>query len=81
MVCLFHSRNSISRCGCRQSSFFSTNTSLTLPLVWSVSDPARGIIRASGRLTAIYEGQNVAGNNAITVRDQGDNSGIAVVIH
>ncbi|MEI6788770.1 MAG: hypothetical protein WCL49_09865, partial [bacterium] len=73
--------NSISRCGCRQSSFFSTNASLTLPLVWSVSDPARGIIRASGGLTAIYEGQNVAGNNTITVRDQGDNSGIAVVIH
>ena len=81
MVCLFHSRNSISRCGCRQSSFFSTNASLALQLVWSVSDLARGIIRASGRLTAIYEGQNVAGNNTITVRDQGDNSGIAVVIH
>jgi hypothetical protein len=29
-------------------------------LVWSVSDPARGIIRASGGLTAVYEGQNVA---------------------
>jgi hypothetical protein len=51
-----------------------------MPLVWSVSDPARGIIRASGGLMAIYEGQNVAGNNTITVRDQGDNSGIAVVI-
>ena len=52
-----------------------------MPLVWSVSDPARGILRASGGLTAVYEGQNVAGNNTITVRDQGDNSGIAVVIH
>ena len=63
------------------ASMTSSNTSLTLPLVWSVSDPARGTIRASGGLTAIYEGQNVAGNNTITVRDQGDNSGIAVVIH
>ncbi|MEI6789318.1 MAG: hypothetical protein WCL49_12645, partial [bacterium] len=47
--------NSISRCGCRQSSFFSTNANLALQLVWSTSDPARGIIRASGGLTAIYE--------------------------
>ena len=52
-----------------------------MPLVWSVSDPARGIIRASGGLTAVYEGKNVAGNNTTTVRDQGENSGIAVVIH
>ena len=63
------------------ASMASSNLSLALPLVWSVSDPARGIIRASVGLTAIYEGQNVAGNNTITVRDQGDNSGIAVVIH
>ena len=63
------------------ASMASSNVSLALPLVWSVSDPARGIIRASGGLTAIYEGRNVGGNNTITVRDQGDNSGIAVVIH
>ena len=63
------------------ASMTSSNSSLTLPLVWSVSDPARGVIRASGGLTAIYEGRNVGGNNTITVRDQGDNSGIAVVIH
>jgi len=63
------------------ASMTSSNTSLALPLVWSVSDPARGTIRASGGLTAIYEGGNVAGNNTITVRDQGENSGIAVVIH
>jgi len=63
------------------ASMTSSNTSLALPLVWSVSDPARGTIRASGGLTAIYEGKNVGGNNTITVRDQGDNSGIAVVIH
>jgi len=63
------------------ASMTSSNASLALPLVWSVSDPARGIIRASGGLTAVYEGKNVAGNNTTTVRDQGENSGIAVVIH
>ena len=62
------------------ASFASTNVALALPLEWSVSDPARGTIRASGGLTAIYEGKNVAGNNVITVRDQGNSSGIAVVI-
>jgi len=63
------------------ASMTSSNSSLALPLVWSVSDPARGTIRASGGVTAIYEGKSLAGNNTITVRDQGDNSGIAVVIH
>jgi len=63
------------------ASLTSSNTVLALPLIWSVSDPARGTIRASGGLTAIYEGKNLGGNNTITVRDQGDNSGIAVVIH
>jgi len=62
------------------ASFSSTNSALALPLVWSVSDPARGTIRASGGLTAIYEAKNLSGNNTITVRDQGDNSGIAVAI-
>lgn len=57
-----------------------TNTSMALPLLWSVSDPLRGTIRASGGLTAIYEGKNLGGNNTVTVRDQGDNEGIAVVI-
>ena len=63
------------------ASYSATNGALALPLVWSVSDPARGNIRASGGLTAIYEGSNLGGDNTITVRDQGDNSGIAVVIH
>lgn len=63
------------------ASMTSSNTSLALPLVWSVSDPARGTIRASGGLTAIYEGKNLGGNNTIKVRDQGENEGIAVVIH
>lgn len=58
----------------------STNAALALPLEWTVSDPARGTIRASGGLTAIYEAKNLGGNNTITVKDQGDNEGIAVVI-
>ncbi len=57
-----------------------SNSTMALPLVWSVSDPARGTIRASSGVTAIYEAKNVRGNNTITVHDQGDNSGIAVVI-
>ena len=57
----------------------STNSALALPLVWSVSNPERGTISASGGLTAIYEAKNLTGNNTITVRDQGDNSGIALV--
>lgn len=63
------------------ASYASTNVALALPLEWSVSDPARGSITSSGGLTAIYQGKNVKGNNTITVRDQGENSGIAVVIH
>ena len=62
------------------ASLVSTNVALALPLVWSVSDSARGTIRASGGLTAIYEGKNIGGNNTITVRDQGENEGIAVVV-
>lgn len=57
-----------------------TNASLILPLQWSVSDPARGTLRATGGLTAVYEGNTLKGNNTITVKDQGDNDGIAVVI-
>lgn len=63
------------------ASLAGTNTTLALPLVWSVSNPDRGSIRASGGLTAIYEATNHGGNNTVTVRDQGDNEGIAVVIH
>lgn len=62
------------------ASLSSTNVALTLPLRWSVSDPARGTIRATGGLTAIYEANTLGGNNTITVTDQGDNEGIAVVI-
>lgn len=62
------------------ASYSGTNSTLAMPLVWSVSDSARGTIRASGGMTAIYEGKNLGGNNTITVRDQGDNEGIAAVI-
>ncbi len=62
------------------ASMTSTNASLVLPLVWSVSATGLGTISASGGLTAVYQPNDVRGNNTITVRDQGDNSGIAVVI-
>lgn len=58
----------------------STNTALFLPLVWTVSDSSLGTIRASGAFSAIYERHNRGpGNNYITVRDQGQAEGVAVV--
>jgi hypothetical protein len=62
------------------ASLVSSNVTLALPLEWSVSDPAIGTIRASGGLSAIYEGRNIKGNNTIMVKDQGESDGIAVVI-
>jgi hypothetical protein len=52
---------------------------LVLPLVWSVSDSSLGVIKASEGMTAIYESTGTIGNNTITVRDQGDKAGVAVV--
>ncbi len=52
---------------------------LALPLVWTVSDPALGGIKSSAGVTAIYESTGKRGNNAITVRDQGEAEGVAVV--
>ena len=49
-----------------------TGPPVLLPLIWSVSDPALGQIRASGGLSAIYERKGAAeGNNYIMVRDRG----------
>lgn len=58
----------------------STNQALFLPLVWSVSDVALGSVRSSGGLSAIYERRGeAAGNNYVTVRDQGNAEGVAVI--
>ncbi|MEI7437340.1 MAG: hypothetical protein WCL16_11120 [bacterium] len=61
------------------ASVASTNFVLSLPLVWSVGDTSLGNIRASAGLTAIYEAGAASGNNIVTVHDQGEASGVAVV--
>ena len=55
-------------------------TGLALPLVWTVSDASLGDIKSSAGVTAIYESSGKVGNNAITVHDQGDSEGVAVVV-
>jgi len=57
-----------------------TNTALALPLRWSVSNPERGTISASGAMSALYQGTRLGGENTVTVRDQGDNEGTAFVL-
>ena len=56
-----------------------TNATLVLPLVWTVSDDSLGIIKSSAGVTAIYESKGKVGNNTVTVRDQGQAEGIAMV--
>jgi hypothetical protein len=58
----------------------STNVTLYLPLVWSVSDPKLGTIVSSGGLTAVYrrDGSDKGGNGVI-VRDQVGAEGVAAV--
>lgn len=58
----------------------SENTTLALPLVWSVSNPALGNIQGSSGLTAVYTSTGRAGNNVVTVRDQGQAEGIATIV-
>lgn len=57
-----------------------TNSALALPLVWTVSDPNLGTIRASSGLTAVYQSTGRVGNNVVTVRDQGRAEGIATIV-
>ena len=61
------------------ASFASTNVDLALPLTWTVSDGALGHIKSSAGLSAVYEAAAPGGNNVITVHDQGDSEGVAVV--
>ncbi len=58
-----------------------TNTRpIIQPLSWSVSDDSLGDIVSAAGLTAVYLSSQKAGNNIITVRDQQDAVGIAVVV-
>jgi hypothetical protein len=52
---------------------------LQYPLTWSVSDDSLGTITASGGNSAIYARTGGSGVNSITVHDQGDAEGVAVV--
>lgn len=56
-----------------------TNTTLVLPLNWSVSEPSLGHILNSVGLSAVYESEGGAGNNTVIVRDQANAEGMAVV--
>ena len=62
------------------ASFSGTSNSLALPLQWSVSNPERGTITASGSMMAIYRATWRGEENVVTVRDQGDNEGTAIVV-
>jgi hypothetical protein len=62
------------------ASLTSSNSSLILPLEWSVSDPSMGHIRSSSGVTAVYEATSRHGNNTVLVRDQGDAEGVAAVM-
>jgi hypothetical protein len=58
-----------------------TNGSLYLPLKWSVSDASLGSVTGQGGLTALYQSNDRIGVNTVTVRDQADAKGFAVVNH
>lgn len=61
------------------ASYASTNVALAMPLQWSVSDDSLGIIKSSAGMTAIYESKGKVGNNSVTVKDQGQAEGVAIV--
>lgn len=53
--------------------------SLSLPLKWSVSNPALGSIGGASGYSAVYISTGVHGVNVITVKDQYDSQGVASV--
>ncbi len=53
--------------------------SLSLPLIWSVSNPSLGTISYSGGRSASYVRSNARGDNAILVEDQYGARGTATV--
>ena len=54
-------------------------SALVLPLDWSVSDPSLGNIIVSSGYSATYSRSANNGNNIVTVKDQYDREGSAVV--
>jgi len=59
---------------------YTDQTTLYLPLAWSVSDLSLGSIRSTAQFTGIYQSSGAVGVNYITVRDQQGSEGTAVVI-
>lgn len=58
----------------------SVSDQLALPLAWSVSNPALGTIISSSGSNATYKAnEGRTGDNIVTVKDQYDNQGSAVV--
>ncbi|MEI6789412.1 MAG: hypothetical protein WCL49_13125 [bacterium] len=58
----------------------SVSGQLALPLAWSVSNPTLGtIISASGSNATYKANEGRTGDNIVTVKDQYDNQGSAVV--
>jgi hypothetical protein len=55
------------------------SSSLALPLEWRVSDSSLGSIRSQSGSNAVYVANPKKGDNIITVHDQYDNEGSAVV--
>jgi hypothetical protein len=55
------------------------SNSLYMPLQWSVSDPRLGTVTQSGALSALYQPNDLAGVNTITVRDQAEAVGFASI--
>jgi len=58
---------------------FTTNTTLFLPLEWSVRFPHLGFIAEAQGFTAIYISTDQIGQQIINVRDQRISTGVAVV--
>lgn len=52
---------------------------LSLPLTWTVSDPALGRIGSHGGMSAAYVRTSAAGDNSIVVKDQYGAEGVAAI--
>ena len=52
---------------------------IVMPLVWTVSNPSLGGIMSSSGDSAVYESNGTRGQNSITVRDDSEREGVAVV--
>ena len=62
------------------NSTFSTNTTLFLPLSWSVTDPSLGQVLDARGDTVVYVSNGTVGNNVVIVRDKSGREGL-VGIH